>query len=98
MIKITQGEIIEFLNKVKEPHSAKTIAESIEIEVVLIHHALKKLLKYKEVDYVELNRNLSSFYQKRKVNKRTCFFFIPGLINPEQFEELVQTRFQLAEL
>ena len=81
-----------------EPLSAKVISEKIEIEVVLVHHALKKLLKYKEVNYIELNRNLSTFYQNRKINRRTCFFFIPGRVNPDKFEEQVHARFQLVGL
>ncbi len=81
----------------KKPLSAKTISENIKIEVVLIHHGLRKLYKYSEIDYVELDRNLSSFYLGRKVNKRTCFFFIPGVINPDEFQEQVHARFQSAE-
>jgi hypothetical protein len=95
---VTQGEVIEFLERQKEPRSAKVISEEIKVEVVLVHHALKKLLRWKEVEYIELDRNISSFYQKRKVNKRTCFFFIPGKINPTNFEEQVRVRFQSAEL
>ncbi len=79
------------------PKSARLIAEGIEFEVVIVHHALKKLLKYNEVAFVELDRNLASFYLEKKVNKRTCFFFIPGEIDPIEFEEQVYARFQLVE-
>ena len=73
------------------------ISEKIGINKVLVHHSLKKLLKHNEVDYIELDRNLATAFLGKHVQRRSCFFFIPGKINPEEFEEQVRVRFQSAE-
>jgi len=66
-----------------QPQSARQIAEAIEQEIVLVSHTLKKLLKHKEVEYIELPWYKATEILGWKTNRRTCFFFIPTLLDPE---------------
>ena len=66
-----------------KPQSARQIAEAIEQEIVLVSHTLKKLLKHEEVKYLELPWYEATEILGWKTNRRTCFFFIPTLSDPE---------------
>lgn len=52
-----QAEVIEFLNKQKEPASRKQIADAIGCSPIHVSHTLKKLLDEKEIKCIELDRH-----------------------------------------
>ena len=75
---------IHYLEGADEPKCARQIADALEIDITLIFHGMRKLLKYKEVEAIELNREIATRICNRKINRRTCFYVIPGLENPLQ--------------
>lgn len=66
------------------PQSARQIAEALELEIVVVLHSLKRLLKYKEVKFIEMPWYEATEILGWKTNRRTSFFFIPILSDPEE--------------
>lgn len=64
------------------PKSARQIAEALEKEIVLVSHNLKKLIKWKEVKYLELPWYRATEILGWKTNRRTSFYFLPSIENP----------------
>lgn len=71
------------------PKAAREIAEAIGYDMVIVCHALPKLLKFKEIKSIEVDRINATNILGRKVFRRTNFFFTPDLILPVEFQELV---------
>ena len=76
MIKIGQGEIIEFLKKCEEPVTRKQIAEGIGYDPIQVSHLLKNLIKFNEVDFIEYSRDEASEMVGYILLRRTRFFFL----------------------
>ncbi len=66
----------------KIPQSARQIAEALELEIVLVSHSLKKLLKWNEVKYLELPWYRATDILGWKTNRRTSFYYLPNIENP----------------
>lgn len=76
-MKMGQAEIIECLEKHKEPISRSQIAKEINQNPVSVSHSIKRLLKNNEIKCIELDRIQSG--KKLKLNKifrRTRFYYI----------------------
>ena len=56
-MKMVQGEVIECLEKSKVPMSRTQIAEAIKDDPIKVSHALRQLVKWKEVKCMEINRH-----------------------------------------
>ncbi len=72
------------------PKSARQIAEALEQEIVVISHNLKKLLKWKEVKYIELPWYKATEVLGWKTLRRTSFYFLPEISNPVTLLQEVQ--------
>ena len=66
----------------KIPQSARQIAEALEKDIVLISHNLKKLIKFKEVKYIELKWYKATEVLGWRTTRRTSFYFLPNIKSP----------------
>lgn len=71
-----QGEIIEFLKTIDEPISSRHIAEALNISHILVCNSLSKLLKYKEVQFIELSQEEARKKYNYKVTRRLRFYYL----------------------
>jgi len=71
-----QGEIIDFLKECQEPVTRRQIAEGIDCDPIKVSHILPKLLKSKEVDFIEHAREEASELVGYMLLRRTRFFFL----------------------
>ena len=76
MTDIVQSEIIEFLKKQTEPLTRKQIAEGLGFDPVKVSHALKALLKFNEVAFIEYARDKASKLVGYVLLRRTRFFYL----------------------
>lgn len=53
---MTQEQVIEYLKKQKEPKSRGEIAEAISKTPDVVGKTVRQLLKYKEIQCIEINR------------------------------------------
>jgi len=64
-----------------EPVSVRQISEALELDYTKLSHAVKKLLKYREVGFIELDRiKAANFLGIQKVTRRMRFYFDVELI------------------
>lgn len=75
MRKIVQADIIDFLKTQEEPLTRKQIAEALDFDPVKVSHALKALLKFNEVNFIEHSRDEASQLVGYILLRRTRFFF-----------------------
>lgn len=66
----------------KIPKSARQIAEALGLDIVIVSHNLKKLLKWKETKYIELPWYEARIILKNNMNHRTSFYYSPKISNP----------------
>ncbi len=67
--------------------SVRQISEALEIDYALLSHTIKKLLKYREVGCIELDRiKAADFLGINRVTRRMRFYFDIELIG--QFQNL----------
>ena len=72
-----QGEILECLEKHKQPISRKQIAEETEYDVVKVSHLLRKLLDKNEIKCIELNRiQAGKMLGMSSPFRRTRFYYL----------------------
>ena len=71
-----QGEVIDFLKECEEPVTRRQIAKGIDCDPVSVSHILPKLLKSKEVDFIEYAREKASELVGYILLRRTRFFFL----------------------
>ncbi len=71
-----QSEVIEFLKICDKPVTRKEIAEGIECDPCRVSYLLKKLLRFKEVDFIEHSRKTASEMVGYLLMRRTRFFFL----------------------
>lgn len=71
-----QGEVIDFLKECDEPVTRRQIAEGIDCDPIKVSHILPKLLKSKEVDFIEYAREKASELVGYILLRRTRFFFL----------------------
>lgn len=71
---MAQQIIIEYLEKVKVPKSRGQIASDLGIAPISVSHALKSLVKYKEVKYKEITRQEA--YKNYKCYRRMCIYYV----------------------
>ena len=81
-----QGEVIDFLKDCDKPVTRREIAEGIDCDPIKVSHILPKLLKTKEIDFIEHARERASELVGYILLRRTRFFFLIERI--EEFEEL----------
>ena len=62
-----QVEVIELLssNKVKKPLSTGEIAKLLNVESYSVSRWLSKLLKYDEIDFIEIDKEEAKKYNKK---------------------------------
>jgi Mn-dependent DtxR family transcriptional regulator len=74
-----QEEIYNYLKEKKEPLSRTEIADATGVNKLLVSSLLNKLVKAKEVDYVELDRiqamERTGHLGKHKVRQRMRLFY-----------------------
>ena len=71
-----QEDVLDFIEKSDWIVSARQISEAIGKEVYSVSHSLSKLMKYKEVNFLEVDRNQADLLiDDYKVHKRMRFFF-----------------------
>lgn len=78
-----QGEVIDFLKECDEPVTRRQIAEGIDCDPIKVSHILPKLLKTKEVDFIEYAREKASELVGYILLRRTRFFFLVEEIESE---------------
>jgi Mn-dependent DtxR family transcriptional regulator len=66
---MSQSQIIDYLKKQKEPVSRLKIATDLKEDPSKISNCLKKLIKHKEVGFIELDYKQA---QKKHNLKRRC--------------------------
>lgn len=72
-----QSEIIELLEKANKPLARCEICALLGEDGSKISHTLKKLVKYKEVKYVELDRSqIAEFYGGKKPKRRMKLYYL----------------------
>lgn len=76
MVKIGQGEIIEFLERCEIPVTRRQIAEKLDYDPIKVSHLLKNLLKFNEVGFVEHPHEKASELVGYVLLRRTRFFFL----------------------
>lgn len=71
---MVQEEIIEVLEKSNVPLSAGEIASQLQISIIHISRGLKGMLKYNEIQCIELDKMVAlKFYKcKRKMRLYYC--------------------------
>ena len=71
---MSQEEVIDLLQKMKEPIAVSDIAKMIEDDAYKISKELNKMLKYNEVNFIEIDR----FEAMKKYNckRRMRLWFI----------------------
>ncbi len=74
-IKIGQAEVVHFLEKCTKPKTRKQIAEAIECDPVRISHILKDLLRWKEIKFIEYDREKASTLVGYVLLRRTKFYY-----------------------
>ena len=64
-----QQEVIEVLEKAKKPMSRTQIAKELEKDLVIVSHAISKLIKFREIKCIEIDRNqaMEMFHCKRRM-------------------------------
>jgi Mn-dependent DtxR family transcriptional regulator len=72
---MSQQEIIDLLQKEKEPLTRSQIADLLEQDRIKISHILKKLIEQNLVDFIEFDRIETSRRTNQKVDRRTRFYF-----------------------
>lgn len=80
-----QGEVIDFLKECDKPVTRREIAEGINCDPISISHIIPKLLKSKEVDFIEHTREKASELVGYILLRRTRFFFLIERV--EEFED-----------
>lgn len=68
-----QSEILDFLQKQKVPLSSKEISEQMGIRESTILDKLRNMIKYSEVNCMELNKDLSMKFYKCKRRMRLYY-------------------------
>lgn len=76
MIYIAQTEVFEYLEKCEKPVTRRQIAEGIDFNPERVSRALRKLLKFNEIDFIEHPREEASKLVGYVLLRRTRFFFI----------------------
>lgn len=81
--------------------SARQISEAIEMDFVCVCRALRKMIKYREIQFVELDRNKScEILGDSYVTRRMRFFFsikIPEIQVPHLVDQLASLHSSGAE-
>ena len=73
---IGQAEIIQYLESIGNPVSVRQISEALGIDYTNLSHTIKKLLKYNEVGFIELDRiRAANFLGITKITRRMRFYF-----------------------
>lgn len=78
-----QGEVIDFLKECEEPVTRRQIAEGIDCDPIKVSHILPKLLKSREVDFIEYAREKASKLVGYMLLRRTRFFFLVEEVEEE---------------
>ena len=73
---MSQQDVIEILEKTKEPLSVSDIARLIDDDVYKISKELTKMLKYNEVAFIEIDR--FEAMEKYNCKRRMRLWFIDG--------------------
>lgn len=80
MNKIGQAEIINFLERCDKPMTRKQIAEAMNEDAIKVSHILKNLVRWAEVQFLELSgeeiKEVAGYYPGR----RTRVYFIEGKV------------------
>ena len=72
---MVQDEILKFIEKSLQPLSAKQIEEALEISKVSVSRALKKLIKYSEVNFYEMSSEEAKEYLDYQINRRVYVYY-----------------------
>jgi len=73
---MSQQDVIEILEKMKQPLSVSDIAKFIDDEVCKISKELTRMLKYNEVSFVEIDR--FEAMEKYNCKRRMRLWFVNG--------------------
>lgn len=73
---MSQQDVIEILEKMKQPLSVSDIAKLIDDEVTKISKELTRMLKYNEVSFIEIDR--FEAMEKYNCKRRMRLWFING--------------------
>jgi len=73
---MSQQDVIEILEKTKEPLSVSDIARLIDDDTYKISKELTRMLKYKEVCFIEIDRFKAM--EKYNCKRRMRLWFING--------------------
>lgn len=75
-----QGEVLKFLEKCVKPMSGKQIAEALDESAIQISYALKRLLKFRDIECIELDRHEAAKYlNDSKLCRRTRLYYVGEL-------------------
>jgi hypothetical protein len=73
---MSQEEVVELLEKVKKPLSAREISEALDIAFALVSCNIKKLVKANEIKIIELTREeAAERYHSTNFKRRMRLFY-----------------------
>lgn len=73
---MSQEEVIDLLEKVKKPMSAREISEALDIAFALVSCNIKKLVKANEIKIIELTREeAAERYHSTNFKRRMRLFY-----------------------
>lgn len=72
-----QSEVVDFLQKCEKPVTRLEIAESLQCDPIIVSHALRTLVKFKEVHFIEYSQDEASKLVGYVLLRRTRFFYLP---------------------
>ena len=72
-----QGEIIEVLKRSRKPLNRGQIAERTGLDPVLVSHTLKRLLKWCDIECIEVDRNQAArMLNSKSPLRRMKFYYV----------------------
>ncbi|HEA46774.1 MAG TPA: hypothetical protein ENH99_03250 [Candidatus Pacearchaeota archaeon] len=71
-----QAEVVNFLKKCEKPVTRKEIADGLNWDPIRVSRLLKDLLKGKDIDFIEHQRDEASKLVGYVLLRRTRFFFL----------------------
>lgn len=73
---MSQQQILDLLQKKKEPLSRSQIAEQLNQDPIKVSHLLCKLIDTNEISFKEFDRHKASEMNNVTVYRRTRFYFV----------------------
>jgi len=77
---VVQAEVIKFLESCDSPVSRTQIAEALDENAIKISHALARLIRWSEVEFVEYSGEKMKELVGYSPGRRTRFYFVKGKV------------------